>query len=333
MAPNTALPAPAAALPGEADILATVVANLADDTAKLVYADWLEERDDLRGPLLRECVTAFRAGKKLPVVKAAPRPWRDLVGITLMKKLVAAKLRPYTDAILRLARPALSFNSVRASEAKLPLGASKLGGWPDVPPGTEWPEFDDCPMRFLAQFNFADLAASLACRDLPASGLLSVFALCDNEEGNPEYDPNGKWRLFYFPDTSALFRHRYDEEAKYDPFFTPCRLTFAETLTVPDPDSPWKKELGFGDDDEAEDNYQELLVEDLGNPGHRLLGYGNGRSNDVHGRKDVRHLLTLDSDNKPDWVWGDGGLACFMLSEGDLKARRFDRVRVQVQSN
>ncbi len=61
-----AFPDPAAPLPGEADLLAKVVADLRDDTAKLVYADWLEERDDPRGPFLRAVVTAARAKKPLP---------------------------------------------------------------------------------------------------------------------------------------------------------------------------------------------------------------------------------------------------------------------------
>jgi uncharacterized protein (TIGR02996 family) len=33
-------------LAGEWEWLAAIVANLADDTTKLVYADWLEERSD-----------------------------------------------------------------------------------------------------------------------------------------------------------------------------------------------------------------------------------------------------------------------------------------------
>ena len=61
--PKSAFSDPAAALPGEADILANVLADLSDHDAKLVYADWLEERDDPRGELLRKFVTAHRAGK------------------------------------------------------------------------------------------------------------------------------------------------------------------------------------------------------------------------------------------------------------------------------
>src|ERR1700744_4029910 len=98
MPPKPALPNPAATLPGEADILANVLTDLSDDHAKLVYADWLEERDDPRGPLLRKFVNAYRAGKKLPSVKSAPKPWCDLVGLTLIAKLRTTVLAPETDA-------------------------------------------------------------------------------------------------------------------------------------------------------------------------------------------------------------------------------------------
>ena len=43
-----AFPKPAAVLPGEAGVLATVLADLSDHDAKLVYADWLQDRGEER---------------------------------------------------------------------------------------------------------------------------------------------------------------------------------------------------------------------------------------------------------------------------------------------
>src|SRR5438067_2599438 len=192
--PKPAFPEPAATLPGEADILATVVANPADDTAKLVYADWLEEHDDPRGPFLRQCVAAFLAGKKLPDAKSVPKPWYDLVGLALLRKIRIAEMTAHADKILRLARPAIVVKSRRAAEAKLPLGASRFGGGPDLPPDAGWPTLGEDPLAFLAQFNLAELSASLVCRELPASGLLSVFVAWDEDEGNDYFD-DGMWRL------------------------------------------------------------------------------------------------------------------------------------------
>src|SRR5215207_4782273 len=138
-APKSAFPTPAAALPDEADILAKVIANLADHDAKLVYADWLEERDDPRGPLLRKFVTAYRAGKPLPAVKSAPEPWRELLGFRVVSELRETVLAPSTDAVLALAQPAITYKTAKAAENSLVVGASKFGGRPDLLPGTKWP--------------------------------------------------------------------------------------------------------------------------------------------------------------------------------------------------
>ncbi len=317
-------PEPAATLPGEADILATVVADLSDDTAKLVYADWLEENDDPRGQLLRDSVTAFRAGKKPPLFKAAPKLWCELVGLPLLGEIQTTKLTQQADDILRLARPALSCKSTRAADAKIPVGASKLSGLPDLPPKAAWPVFHGEPLHFLCQFNLAELAASLVCRELPKTGLLSIFCTYDEDEGNDDF-PKGSWRLFHFPDTSKLRRCLSDPGSP----FQSCRLEFRETLTLPNRDSPWKKELGLGLNEDVWDVYQEFVVGYRG--GHQILGYPNPIQGDMLDKKTNRHLLTIDSDDNAGWMWGDGGSLFFTISEADLKAHRFDRIRMDMQ--
>src|SRR5262249_51631543 len=138
--PKPAFPDLAAVLPGEAGVLANVLADLSDHDAKLVYADWLEEHHDPRGPLLRDVVAAWRTGKKLPALKAAAKAWRDLVGITLMEKLRDSALAPRADRVLAAVRPGITFRNPRAAERSLPVGASKSGGRPDMPAAAKWPE-------------------------------------------------------------------------------------------------------------------------------------------------------------------------------------------------
>ena len=132
---NLFRPAPACALEGEADILARVIENLADRDAKLVYADWLEDRHDPRGPLLRNSVIALRNGRLLPDSAGAPEPWRHLMGLSLAK--AAQELMPpvNVELVLEHARPALTFRSELVADGHLPIGVSKLGGLPDVPAG------------------------------------------------------------------------------------------------------------------------------------------------------------------------------------------------------
>lgn len=39
----------------------------------------------------------------------------------------------------------------------IPVGASKLGGHPDMPEHFDWPRFNDLPLSFMAQINLSSL--------------------------------------------------------------------------------------------------------------------------------------------------------------------------------
>lgn len=325
MPPKPAFPEPAATLPGERDLLAAVVADLSDDTARLVYSDWLDERDDRRGKLLRDSLAAYRAGKKLPPTKGFPKPWCDVVGLTLLAKAKAAGLIDHADTFLRLGRPALTFKSARVADAKLPVGTSKLGGRADLSAAFKWPMFRNEPLAFLAQYNLGELAASVACRDLPRAGVLSVFYDASGETFDSA--DKGGWRVVHFPGTTDLIRRELP--AGLNGTYHSCRLSFTEGLTLPHRDSPWEKELDFGEDSGADDAYGALHEGDR--LGHRILGYPHPLQNDVLGRKTNRHLLSIDSDDGPDWMWGDAGLLYFTMSEENLKAGKFDKVKFEMQ--
>lgn len=321
--PKSPFPTPAATLPGEADILANVLADLSDDNAKLVYADWLEEHDDPRGPFLRKFATAHRDGKALPPLKAAPKVWRDLIGLTLTVELQHSPLVMREAKILALARPAINFDAMRAAEKTIPIGASKLGGGADMPPDAEWPCLWDIPLAFLGQFNLAELHASPVARELPATGLFSVFARYDGDDGNDDF-PKGSWRLLYFPDTGKLTRC-----PPPDLLFASCRVAFNEVLTLPENGPPRKAELGIGPKHLGYEAYYHLHMEMC--PGDHLLGHPFTIHNDVLGKKSVRHLLTICGNDAAGWEWGDGGALYFTLPEADLKAGRFDRVKMEMQ--
>lgn len=240
--PKPVFPKLAATLPGEADILAKVIENFADFDAKLVYADWLQEHDDDRGPLLRDFVNAHREGKKLPATKSQPKPWCDLVGITLIQQLLGTELQEKTDALLALTWPTITYKPVNASDKSLAIGASKFGGCPDLPDDEDWPaNDDDAPLSFFGQFNLAELQVSPVARELPAKGLLSVFAFYQGD-GDDDF-PDDCWRMFYFPDVSKLARRDLPAELEEESRFPACRLQFAESFTLPSPESPWSKDL------------------------------------------------------------------------------------------
>jgi hypothetical protein len=149
-----------------------------------------------------------------------------------------------------------------------------------------------------------------------------VFAVYDGDGGNDDF-PKGSWRFLYFPDTGTLRRH-----PATDLVFPSCRVSYSEVLTLPSEDSPWRAALGIGPKHLGYEVYRDLSLE-MGGSDH-LLGYPCPIQGDVLYKKDVRHLLTVSGAQATGWEWGDGGALYFTLPDADLKAGRFDRVRMEM---
>ena len=321
-----AFPSPAAVLPGEADILAKVIENLADHDAKLVYADWLEERDDPRGPMLREFITAYRGGKKkLPKVSAAPKSWRDLVGITLMMRIRETALGPVADQLLGVAKPAIAFRTVKAPESLIWSGTSKVGGKPDLLPDAKWPKFQGMPLAFHVQINLAEVAVSPVCRDLPASGMLSFFY---DSWGSPSRDMRGGGRVIFTPKFKYLKGLYMPDGPEHQVRHNAGRVVFTETVTLPALDSPWLGKSNFASDPEVEAAYR--VLPDPGEPGHRLLGHSIPIAGAPPEKQTDCHLLRLGSDPIPGFGWGAGKALYFLISKGNLQKQRFNLARFEV---
>ncbi|RYX83009.1 DUF1963 domain-containing protein [bacterium] len=56
-----------------------------------------------------------------------------------------------------------------------PIGISKIGGWPDIWPGFQWPQLSDLALPFLAQFRMEDIAPYDEEKLLPTQGMMLVF--------------------------------------------------------------------------------------------------------------------------------------------------------------
>src|SRR5437667_8909153 len=85
--------------------------------------------------------------------------------------LRSAGLSRHTEQIQALGKPCIRFSTTRVEEeVQLPLGASKLGGLPDVPSDFEWPAYNDKLLTFVAQLRLSDLAPLDVEQALPANG-------------------------------------------------------------------------------------------------------------------------------------------------------------------
>lgn len=121
------------------------------------------------------------------------------------------------------------------------LGESRLGGWPDLPDGMDWPMWHDRPMSFLAQINLTDASKVQPDIRLPKSGVLLFFFGCrtDTFKRDPfkqkmycmdilaeKQDEQGGnvVRVIHAEPETVLSRTRYDGEILPE-LYSPCKVT------------------------------------------------------------------------------------------------------------
>lgn len=179
----------------------------------------------------------------------------------LAERLRAQGLARVVDGILLLALPAIRLNLTRVEdEATLPVGASKVGGAPDLPRGATWPATSDGQLLpFIAQIRLADIAALDLEGDLPHVGLLTFFYAMNEADGGlrTEDDPMA-WRVLWTQDESTPLARLVTPDARtnaltnaLDARFSACAVAFERRLTLPDVGSAAVQRLGFTNDERA----------------------------------------------------------------------------------
>lgn len=174
-----------------------------------------------------------------------------------------------------------------------PIGASRLGGWPDLPAGMPWPTWQERPMAFLAQINLAEAHAAVPGLRLPGNGLLSFFLGCTSDtyaKGDDprqrlmadimigtEPDNRGGWRVVFTQEPINLRRQTHDA-VPLPQLFDPCSINFSPGgVVLPDESTIAYETLTL--DSGARDAYNGALS-DLAPPAgkawtNQLMGYPN----------------------------------------------------------
>lgn len=183
----------------------------------------------------------------------------------LLSGLSKAGLSAIGRQLANLSKECVRMRSAPCANESIPVGISKLGGLPDLPPGLAWPTWKTGPLTFAAQVNLAGLSASDL---LPNVGLLSFFY--DSEQSAWGFDPNHKegFRLWYFPETSQLIRAVEPEASTF-----PCaRVSFERFLSLPDSSSDSVRDVLL--EIENDEQYDDFVVEHAGPaPQHQILGW------------------------------------------------------------
>ena len=175
---------------------------------------------------------------------------------------------------------------------RIPIGASRLGGRPDLPSGYVWPVFKDAPMAFLAQLRCEELNGVLS-GGVPPEGLLVVFASIEADGGYPLRSDAVHVEIAATHDLKRLsWPADLAEEIRYQP-----ALAVAEPMiTVPDLTDP-RYEVSL---DAAKQFAQGLRSP---TPLHQMFGRLPG----IDPPAGYELLLQIDSDPLIAAMFGDGG--------------------------
>jgi uncharacterized protein YwqG len=189
--------------------------------------------------------------------------------------------------LISLLRYSIRLNIDTVPEQSLELGASKIGGTPDLPAGIGWPTSKGVPLPFYAQIRCADLVPYDQGKVLPHTGWLYFFydVLSDLSYSARRQNRSDSWRVLYAPlETEKL--HRTPAPASLDEWeqYDSCAVTFSSDIMLPDFGAHSLEQCGlsysaYTGESKEHEYYQKLLdqLRNLSGPaskkGIHLLGY------------------------------------------------------------
>lgn len=279
---------------------------------------------------------------------------------TTQTAFVAAGLTRVLKDLNYLARPSIRLHADPVAETTIPIGASKLGGIPDLPTGVEWPDWNKVPQSFIAQIRLADVQAYDTNRLLPQQGMLWFFYDAHQQTYGADPADRGGWQVLYTAsNTVSLQRTSFPASLPTESRFTAASLSFSNEITLsqqPQIDIPqydWTTN---------EQKQYENLLATYPNPidhaaiHHRLLGnpdtiqddmreqcqlvsHGITDSSDpkaaalLNGAKDWQLLLQIDSDEHAGMQWGNTGMLYYWIPTTDLQSQHFNTTWLILQSS
>jgi uncharacterized protein YwqG len=254
-------------------------------------------------------------------------------------------LGPDAAEVLGLMRPAARLRHV-ADDGRM----SRLGGFPVLPSGTEWPSWNGVPLSFLTLLDLEELAGFRTDLALPSEGLLNFFYEAQEQDAWG-FDPAdaGAWRVIL----TDLRTGQITEPPADGLTFDVVSLQSEQTLTAPG----WEESVVESVLRRDRDAYMAFsdAIRDVAAgeaaPCHQVGGWPNLvqapfwtecqlASNGVFASGDSRRtdqaralaqeanrwrmLLQLDSDDDAGWMWGDVGMLYFAMRDEDIHSGGFD---------
>lgn len=272
---------------------------------------------------------------------------------------IAAGLSRVIKDIDRVSRASIRLYTTSVDESTLEIGASKLGGIPDLPPGVTWPEWKGLPQSFIAQIRLDDVRQYDTDNVLPQGGMFWFFYDAQQQTFGADPTDLGGWQVIFKDDNlSLLQRTPVPAALPASSQFKACSISFASELTLSQ--QPQLEIPNFDWTDEEQQKYETLLstfpnpddhaaIHDrlLGNPdtiqddmhqecqfaSHGVTDISDPRADELSkGAMDWQLLLQIDSDEHAGMRWGNTGMLYYWIKLADLQAHDFGHTWLVLQS-
>ncbi len=165
-------------------------------------------------------------------------------------------------------KPAIRMDSSLVSGHPLPVGASKLGGLPDLPASLAWPTWKGVPMVFLAQIQLQEVALYDLEHLLPSHGFLFFFCQSQGLAQAPDtkvwenidsYEPDS-WRVLFFAGQTTELRPTTAPAGLAPEALLPsCSLHLGTTLMLPSGGGSLMRSLHLTKEERKQ--YEDLLAD------------------------------------------------------------------------
>jgi len=288
----------------------------------------------------------FAASKKVSSPVAAPKPAKARAAVTLKASpldnaIEAFSLKHLASKLRALAQPALLFESAKMNKTAQTVGATRLGGIPDLPKTTPWPAKDGSPLMFIAQFQMRDVAWQFPKGTLPPDGVLSFFAGASGTKDCAVVEDPGDWKVQFFSEKTALSPATLPAGLHPKVLLRRSAVILKPHVSLPDPQDLHSSSLQSACNDIREWWTQQTKRR------HRLLGHpdsiqgsvlaqtaSDAATTKVAPKKTTwRMLFQMDSDPALGLNWGDCGRLYVLIPEADLANRNFSRCWAVTQTN
>ena len=241
-------------------------------------------------------------------------PARATFEADLGAKIAETILEPHFDKLLEQVKVHINIQLERVAVKDIPHLASRMAGAPDLPPNFDWPEYEDEPLNFIAQFNLEHVAPYDTFEQLPKTGMLSFF---HHELGGEEEDSSA-WKVCLHS-LEGLMRLEPPQGLNKQEY--PCVASFETTYVFPLDNALFEYES----DEYAE--VQVLREQFLGPESPHLLGQCNDLS--AFDMEDVLFEIDEDLTNQVTWC----GAVMFCITAADLKVQNFEGVWIETTSD